>query len=82
MKKKTAICFGIGAALLLVFAPPAEAYIDPGTGSMALQLALAGLAAAAATLRIFWRRLVVFFRGRGRSPSEGTSEVNKEGGEQ
>lgn len=38
------------------------AYIDPGTGSMLLQVILGGLAAAAVTLKIFWRRVRDFFR--------------------
>ena len=44
------------------------AYIDPGSGSMILQLLLGGLAAAAVFLRMFWHRLLVFLRIR--KPSE------------
>jgi hypothetical protein len=35
-------------------------YIDPGAGSLVLQLILGGLAGAYVTLKIYWRRI----RGR------------------
>lgn len=35
----------------------AQAYLDPGTGSMALQLLIAGVVGALATIRIYWDRL-------------------------
>lgn len=42
-----------------------EAYLDPGTGSMALQLLMGGIVAALATIRLYWRRLrSVAFRRR------------------
>ncbi|MDQ4081300.1 MAG: hypothetical protein M3123_00175 [Actinomycetota bacterium] len=44
------------------------AYIDPGSGSMILQIILGGLAAAAVFLRVFWHRLLVTLRIR--KPSE------------
>jgi hypothetical protein len=58
-------------AALLSIAPPAHAYLDPGTGSMLLS-ALIGLAAAAALgLKMFWYRLVGLFRGKGRGVQPG-----------
>jgi hypothetical protein len=47
-----------------VNAPPA--YIDPGTGSMLLQVIVGGVAAAAVGLKLFWSRLLGFFRIRRR----------------
>ena len=41
--------------------PVLFAYIDPGTGSYVLQLALAGLLAAGYTLRRFWTRVASLF---------------------
>jgi hypothetical protein len=32
-------------------------YLDPGSGSMLLQMLVGGAAAASVTLRLFWRRL-------------------------
>jgi hypothetical protein len=46
------------------------AYLDPGSGSMMLQVIAGGLAAAAVTLKVYWRRLLVFLRIR--KPEEET----------
>ena len=35
------------------------AYLDPGSGSMMLQVIAGGLAAAAVTIKVYWRRLLV-----------------------
>jgi hypothetical protein len=40
------------------------AYLDPGSGSMMLQIIAGGLAAAAVTLKVYWRRLLVFLHIR------------------
>jgi hypothetical protein len=41
-----------------------HAYLDPGTGSMALQLLIGGAVAALATIRVYWARIKKFaFRG-------------------
>ena len=37
------------------------AYVDPGTGSYLLQMALAGLLGAGYTVRMFWARITKFF---------------------
>lgn len=34
----------------------AHAYLDPGTGSMAIQLIVAGVVGAMFTLKMYWRR--------------------------
>lgn len=44
-------------AALLVCAGPAFAYLDPGTGSMLLQLILGGFAAVGVVLKLYWHRL-------------------------
>jgi hypothetical protein len=40
------------------------AYIDPGTGSLVLQMIAGGVAAAAVTAKLYWRRLRRVFRVR------------------
>jgi hypothetical protein len=45
-------------------------YIDPGSGSMILQMLLGGLAAAAVFLRLFWHRVLVALRIRKPTPPE------------
>jgi hypothetical protein len=48
------------ASLLLVLAlsAPAHAYLDPGSGSMLLQLILGGVAGLMLAIKIFWRRIL------------------------
>jgi hypothetical protein len=53
-------------------------YIDPGSGSMILQMILGGLAAAAVFLRLFWHRVLVFLRIRKPDEIMSRSEVDTE----
>jgi hypothetical protein len=39
---------------------PLHAYLDPGTGSMVLQLALGAAVGALAVVKLYWRRLKAF----------------------
>jgi hypothetical protein len=36
---------------------PAYAYLDPGTGSMLLQVILGGIAAVAVAIKLFWYKI-------------------------
>ncbi len=49
-------------------APPAHAYLDPGTGSMLLQLLLGGVAGVLVVGKLYWHRVKAFF-GHGPAPS-------------
>jgi hypothetical protein len=40
------------------------AYLDPGSGSMILQIIAGGLAAVAVTAKLYWGRLLRFLRIR------------------
>ena len=53
--------FGLVALLQAVFAPPAHAYLDPGTGSYIFQLLLAGVVGLAFVIKVFWSRIKSFF---------------------
>jgi len=50
------------ALLLIALNVPlsAFAYLDPGTGSMLLQVILGGIAAVAVALKLFWYRIIAF----------------------
>ncbi|TDI58541.1 MAG: hypothetical protein E2O92_09620 [Alphaproteobacteria bacterium] len=48
---------------------PAQAYLDPGTGSIILQLILGGVAGVMVVMKLYWHRLLSFF-GRGDSSSD------------
>ena len=52
--------FGV-AFLLVVFPEKAFAYLDPGTGSYVVQVAIAGAVSAMFAIRIFWGRLKDLF---------------------
>jgi len=58
--------FPFVCVLVLVFDPfhSAWAYLDPGTGSMILQLLLGGIAGVAMILKLYWHRLITFFKGK------------------
>ena len=43
---------------------PVEAYLDPGAGSMVLQVLLGGTAAAGVLVKLFWHSLTMPFRRR------------------
>jgi hypothetical protein len=48
-------------AVLLLFATPAYAYIDPGTGSLIVQMLLAALVGSMFYLRTIIRKIKAFF---------------------
>ena len=49
---------------------PAFAYIDPGTSSLILQAALGGLAAAAAAVGLYWRKIKTLMGEKPPSPTK------------
>ena len=53
-------------ALLLMGAMSrtAYAYLDPGTGSMIIQILLGGIAGAAVMLKLYWHKVKALFAGR------------------
>ena len=58
------------AAMLLAWDARAEAYLDPGSGSMLVQLLLGGVAGLAVVVNLFWKRLLDRIGiGRGRGPN-------------
>jgi hypothetical protein len=44
------------------------AYLDPGSGSMILQIIAGGLAAVAVTAKLYWNRVLRFLRIRRDEP--------------
>ena len=45
------------AFLLLLIFTDAVAYLDPGTGSMLLQVILGGVAAVGVAIKLYWHKL-------------------------
>ncbi|HYB41719.1 MAG TPA: hypothetical protein VEL75_08115 [Candidatus Methylomirabilis sp.] len=66
----------VGFVLLgiLVVASPAQAYLDPGTGSMLVSAVIGVAAAVGLAVKMFWYRLVGLIRGKPRAPRTGGVE--------
>jgi len=69
VRKPNAALVALCALALALAARPAYAYLDPASGSMMLQLVLGGLAGAAVTLKLFWRKLRNRMTGRRDAPA-------------
>ncbi len=50
---------------------PAYAYLDPGTGSMLVQMLLGGVAGAMVIGKLYWQQVKAFF---GRRPHENSDQ--------
>jgi len=48
---------------VLGWTPDAQAYLDPGTGSMVLQLLMASFLGFLFTLKTYWRKFKNFIKG-------------------
>ena len=59
----------IPGALLLLWTPPAHAYIDAGTASMLFQLLIAGALGLVFTVKVYWAQVKAFFSSRFRRDS-------------
>ncbi len=60
--KQAMVIVGPTLVCLLAFEQPAHAYLDPGSGSVLLQVLLGGFAAVGVIARLFWHRLAAVFR--------------------
>ena len=49
-------------------------YLDPGSGSLLIQMLLAALLAIGVAVRIFWRSIKAFFTGKKEEPAQDDSE--------
>ena len=65
---KTVLLLTISGILMFVF--PAHAYLDPGSGSMVLQVILGGVAGLLLAIKIFWRRILQVFGIKTREKKE------------
>lgn len=68
---RTAELLGIGSVFVLASSAPAWAYLDPGTGSMMLQLVLGGVAGALVVGKLYMQRAREFIRNIGRRNRNG-----------
>jgi hypothetical protein len=49
---------------VLVLAPPAHAYLDPGTGSMIVQAIIGAAVTALVAFRFYWDKVKAFVLGK------------------
>ncbi len=63
MRLKQSLSVGVPILVgLLALEQPVHAYLDPGSGSVLLQVLLGGFAAVGVIARLFWHRLTAVFR--------------------
>lgn len=56
-------------------------YLDPGSGSFIIQMLLAGLLGIAVAIRIYWKKIVAFFRkGNAGDAQDQLDELDEYGG--
>jgi hypothetical protein len=48
---------------ILAFPPQAQAYLDPGTGSLIVQSVIAAFVAGGFAIRLYWRRITHWLKG-------------------
>lgn len=49
------------------------AYLDPGSGSMILQILLGGIAGAVVAVKLFWHRIAAVFKTASADPDDHSS---------
>lgn len=65
----------LAGGLVLVASPGvAHAYLDAGTGSMIIQVVIGAVAAALATLKVYWAQIKAALTGQKRAPDESGDE--------
>ncbi len=53
--------YAVVLAIWLMLEIPVEAYLDPGSGSMLLQILLGGFAAVGVIAKLYWNRVTSLF---------------------
>ncbi len=66
----------LGMIWFLLIANPLYAYLDPGTGSMFLQLLMGGIAGLVVIGKMYWRKIFSF--GTEKNKTSDTDPVNME----
>ena len=62
--------FFAAVLMMLTFVESAQAYIDPGAGSLLFQGLIGGIAAGLALATAYWKRLKLVFLSRGSTRSK------------
>jgi hypothetical protein len=64
MEKNLIIRLFLGLSCIGLAVTPVAAYLDPGTGSMLLQVLIAVLMGMGITIKIYWQKVKDFFINR------------------
>jgi len=72
------VLFLIFSAWILISPSIAEAYLDPGSGSLFLQVLLAGFAGAGVLLKLYWHKLTSIFTGSSKQKKTDLSKAEKD----
>ena len=70
MKISASLVVLLAAIAFATSSAPAHAYLDPGTGSMILQVLIGGIAGLALAGRFYWHRLLVLMGVRSEPPAD------------
>lgn len=57
--------YSIAVIFLILLSSPCYAYLDGGSTSMFLQLIFGGLAGGIVFFKLYWRKLISFFKPKG-----------------
>ncbi len=69
--------FGLVFLATLDVGRPAHAYLDPGTGSLMLQMLLGGVAGLIMVGKLYWHRIITLFRRNPEKPETGPESSPK-----
>ena len=79
MRRRLVSIAFLGLAAALFDTGPAWAYLDPGTGSMMLQLLLGGIAGAMVVGKLYWYRFREFMTSRFSGKPGGGAQARRPG---
>lgn len=61
LKKAVSLTY-FTALFYFLLIKPVHAYIDPGTGSLIIQIVIGGMIGASIAVKVFWNRLISIFK--------------------
>ncbi len=79
VKGLPASMFAATSVAAVLYAGPAWAYLDPGTGSMLLQGLIGAVAALAFTLKLYWHKFTGLFKSK-RPSDQAEPPSSRQGG--
>ncbi|MBT3787510.1 MAG: hypothetical protein HN725_14865 [Alphaproteobacteria bacterium] len=71
MKRLLIFAIALIAVTLVFQTSPAQAYLDPGTGSILLQMLLGGVAGGLVVFKLYWTRIKGWFSPGAKSSDDG-----------